>query len=101
MSDAEVVAAIALMGVITYLTRAGGVWLVGLVPATDKVERFLHHLSGSVLAALTVSVAFGGDAARIAGVAAACIAMLVTRSALVSLVLGTFIAAIARLAGVS
>lgn len=96
MSNSEIAVAILVMGVVTYLTRVGGIWLVAFVPVTGKVERFLHHLSGSVLAALTVSVAFSGDAARAAGVGAACVAMLITRNALASLAVGTLFAVIVR-----
>ena len=101
MSNVDVIVAIALMGVVTYLTRAGGVWLVDIVRTTPRLQRFLHHLSGSILAALTVTVAFSGDAARLTGVIAACAAMLVTRRAFLSLLLGTLMTAGVRLWGVA
>lgn len=96
MSNGETAVAILIMAVVTYLTRAGGVWLVAMVPMTGRVERFLHHLSGSVLAALTVCAASGGDTARAAGVGAAGVAMLITRNVLASLAVGTLFAVMVR-----
>lgn len=90
MPEADVtIAAISLMAVATYLTRVAGIWLVAFAPATPRLQRALHHLSGSVLAALVVPAAIGADGARLAGVIAACIVMLVTRRALLALILGT------------
>lgn len=97
MRASETAAAIALMGVVTYLTRVGGMWLLGLMNKTTTLQRFLNHLSGSILAALTVSVALGGDWARFAGVIAAGVVMLSTRRALLALVAGTLFTAIVRL----
>ena len=99
MSSSEIGTAILVMAVVTYLTRAGGIWLLAIIPTTEKIERFLHHLSGSILAALTVTVAFGGDSARAAGVAGGCIVMLVTRNALVALFAGTILTALVRTGG--
>ena len=91
--------AILVMAVVTYLTRVGGVWLASLIPETRKFERFLHHLSGSVLAALAVTMAFSGDAARAAGVAGGCIVMLITRNAFVSMLAATVLSALVRAGG--
>lgn len=96
MTEADTVAAIGLMAVATYLTRVAGVWLVGFAATTPRLQRTLHHLPGSVLAALVVPAAIGADAARLAGVIAACIVMLVTRRALLALILGTVFAGLLR-----
>lgn len=90
-------AAIGLMAVATYLTRVAGVWLVSLAPATPRLERFLRHLSGSVLAALVVPAAINGDVARFAGIAGAATMMVMTRKPLLSLAFGTGLTALLRL----
>lgn len=99
MSDSAAFLAIAVMAIVTYLTRVAGVWLVSLAPVTRRVERLLHHVSGSVLAALTVSVIFSGDIATAVGAGAAAIAMLATRSSITALVVGVLCAVIIRHGG--
>lgn len=99
IGTAEVITAILVMGAVTYLTRVGGLWLIAIVPATQRFERLLHHLSGSVLAALTVTMAFSGDGARAIGVAGGCVVMLITRNAFVSLLAGTILTALTRAGG--
>lgn len=95
----DVITAILVMGVVTYLTRVGGLWLIAVVPATRRFERFLHHLSGSVLAALAVTMAFSDDAARATGVAGGCLVMLITRNPFVSLLAGMMLTALVRAGG--
>lgn len=92
----DVVVGILVMAVATYLTRVGGLWLVAIVPSTANFERFLHHLSGSMLAALAVTMAFSGDNARAAGVAGGCAVMLISRNAFVSLLAGATLTALLR-----
>lgn len=97
MRDVEVGVAIAVMAVATYFTRIGGLWLIGLIHQLPMLARFIHHLSGSLLAALAVSVALSGDAARLSGVVAAAVVMLVTRQGLLCLVVGAAVTAVARM----
>ena len=42
--DGPVLVAILGMALVTYLTRAGGVLLMGIVPVTARVEAFLRYL---------------------------------------------------------
>jgi Branched-chain amino acid transport protein (AzlD) len=41
--------AIAAMAVVTYAIRAGGFWLMGYVPLTQRMRSILNALPGSVL----------------------------------------------------
>lgn len=95
----EVIVAILVMAMATYLTRVGGLWLVAIIPSTQKFERFLHHVSGSMLAALALTMTFSGDAARAAGVAGGCVVMLISRNAFASLFAGTILTALFRAGG--
>lgn len=54
---AEVVATIAGMALLTYATRAGGLWIIGRVRPTPRLERWLGHLPGAILAALVAPAA--------------------------------------------
>lgn len=89
-------AAIAIMAIATYLTRAAGLWLVGNVRITPRRQRALHHLSGSVLAALVVTAVARGDATTWPGVGAACLIMWITRRPLLALLLGVITTAAIR-----
>lgn len=94
----ETVAILAMAGV-TYLTRVGGYWLVGLTPMTPRLERFLKHLSGSILAAILAPAVVNGDHATPLGVAAAAVVMLATRRAFLALAVGVLVTSLLRLRG--
>jgi uncharacterized membrane protein len=92
MNSSHAAQLILVMAVTTYLTRAGGIWLAALFAESRKLERFLHHLSGSTLAALAASVALDGDLARAVAFVAAAVSMFLTRSVLASLAIATLVA---------
>lgn len=62
---------IALMAVVTYATRAGGLLLPPAVLRRRAVEHGLRVLAGSALAAIVGAALRGGDPAILAAVAAA------------------------------
>ena len=98
-TDGEVLAAILGMAVVTYATRAGGLWLMPRVPGSARVACFLRHLSGCVLVALVVPGAASGDLAARCGIAASLIAMVWSRRALPAIASGVVTAALARAIG--
>jgi branched chain amino acid efflux pump len=55
--ERTVVATIAGMAVLTYLTRAGGVWLAGRVAQPERLEAWLQPVPGALLAAIVASAA--------------------------------------------
>lgn len=59
--DPAVVALIFGMAVVTYLTKAGGLWLVGHIDLSERAEAGLDVLPGAVVVALVApSLAEGG-----------------------------------------
>ncbi|HEY8597264.1 MAG TPA: AzlD domain-containing protein [Thermomicrobiales bacterium] len=71
----EVVATILGMALITYATRAGGLWLMGRIQPTPRLERWLRSLPGAILAALVAPAALAaGPAEAIAAVLTALLA---------------------------
>lgn len=50
----EALLAIILMGIVTYVLRAGGFWLMGRVEISPRMEAALAYLPGSVITALVV-----------------------------------------------
>ncbi|MGL6214673.1 AzlD family protein [Billgrantia desiderata] len=90
-------AAIAIMALVTYLTRAGGVFVMSRVPIGPKVERFINAMAGSVLVAVITPMAIQGDwGARLALVATLGV-MLTTQKALAAIAAGIVTAALWRL----
>ena len=88
-----VAAAVAGMAAATYLTRASGYWLMSFVRVTQRVERLLRHLAGSVFVAIVVGGAMKGDAAASIAIVAAMATMAATRSAVPAVIAGVVAAA--------
>jgi uncharacterized membrane protein len=65
---AELWPVVAGMSIVTYLTRVGGLGIIGLVQTTPRLVRNLQHLATGVLTALVVAGVRDGDIAL--GVAA-------------------------------
>jgi uncharacterized membrane protein len=89
---AETVATILGMALVTYATRAGGFWLMGRVTPSPRLEAWLRHLPGALLAALVApAIVAAGPAGWLAALAAGLIA---ARTGNVLLALGIGVAAI-------
>jgi len=95
-TERAVLAAIVGMALVTYATRAGGLWLMSRVPLNARAASFLRHLSGCVLVALVVPAVARGDFATVCGVVAALAAMLGTRRAPLAMLCGVVTAAVVR-----
>ncbi len=52
------------MAFVTYATRAGGLWLMGWVSLTPRVETWLRALPGAIIVSLVAPVALGGGPAE-------------------------------------
>jgi uncharacterized membrane protein len=86
------------MGLVTFLTRAGGLWLMRFIPPTRKVERFLRHMASSVVIALLAGAAVRGDPAALAAIAVAGGTMVATGRSFLAIAAGMLAAALWRLA---
>jgi uncharacterized membrane protein len=96
VSPAETILAILAMGLVTYATRIGGILIMARIALSPRIEAALRYLSGSVLVAVVVPPVIQTGPAAWLGVAASLVAMLKTRHALLSLVLGMATAAAYR-----
>lgn len=102
VDDLTAVLAIGAMAGVTYLTRAGGILLMGFVTLTPRVEAFLRSLSSSVLVALVVPAAVNGGGVATVALVVTVAVMLATRSALGAMLAGVAVAAAGRnLAGLA
>lgn len=96
MSTGNALLVIAAMTLVTYATRAGGIWFMGFMPMTARVEAFLRYLAGSVLVALLVPAVVRGGTAAFVAVGASILAMLIIRKSLPSMAIGVVAAALFR-----
>lgn len=89
--------AILLMALVTYLTRAGGVFVMSRLPIGPRVERFINAMAGSVLVAVITPMAIQGDwGARLALLATLTV-MLASQKTLAAISAGIATAALWRL----
>jgi uncharacterized membrane protein len=97
--DWGVLVAIAAMGLVTYLLRVGGFWLMAHVPLTRPVRRMLEALPGSVVVAAVLPIVVRDGLAAALAIAAAGAVMLVWRSDILAVLTGMAVAAAVRALG--
>lgn len=75
-TDGVTIAAIVGMGIVTYATRAGGIWAIQRVDVSDRTEAALAVLPGAILVSLVApEVVFGGAPEWVAAVAVLVVAI--------------------------
>jgi len=84
---------IAVMTIVTYMTRIGGFLIMDRVTIGPRVERFLDAVSGSVLIAILAPLAVDGDWAARAALATAIVVMAMTKQALLASLVAVAVAA--------
>lgn len=91
-----ILAIIALMALVTLATRFGGVFVMSFVRINPRIESFINTMASSVLIAIIVPMAFGGDAGAIAALATTTVIMLASRRVLPAISSGIAAAALIR-----
>ncbi len=91
--------ALGVIAIVTYLTRIGGLVIMGRMSITRRVERSLDALAGSVLVAIVVPAMVEGDLAAKVAVVTAIAIMLLTRNAVAAMGAGLIAAVVLRFAG--
>jgi uncharacterized membrane protein len=91
----DVVTAIAVLGLVSYLCRAGGYFLMGYVRVTPRVEAWLNAIPMAIMGAILGPIAVNGGPPEWAGLAAAVGLKQITGSDFIS-ILGA-VAAVAAL----
>lgn len=84
----EALLVILLMGVVTYMLRAGGYWLMGRVAISPRLEAALAYLPGSVITALVVPAAIEAGVPGVAAVGVIAIVMWIRPGLLLALLFG-------------
>ncbi len=95
----DVLLAIAGMTAVTLSLRLGGYFLMSYVVVTPRVRRMLDALPGSVISAAVLPVALQGGFVAIVAVLLAMLAMYLSRSDMVAIIVGVGAAALLRAAG--
>jgi len=95
----DVMIAIAAMTAVTLSLRLGGYFLMSYVTVTPRIGRMLDALPGSVIAAAVLPVALQGGVVAITAVLLAMLAMYLSRSDIVAIVVGVGSAALLRAVG--
>ncbi len=94
---AGAISAIVIMALITYLTRAGGVFVMSRVPIGPRVERFINAMAGSVLVAVITPMAVYGDWGARMALVATLLVMLALQKPLPAITAGIVTAALWRM----
>jgi uncharacterized membrane protein len=76
------------MALVTYATRAGGLWIMGRVQPSPRVEAWLRHVPGAILTAIVAPIAWSGGAAERLALAAAALVAARTGNMLLAIVAG-------------
>jgi len=88
-----VLALIAIMTVVTLITRFGGVFVMSFVRINPRVESFINTMASSVLIAIIVPMAVSGDPGALAALVVTAVAMLVLHKPLPAIAAGLVAAA--------
>ncbi len=95
-SDLGVLALIAIMTLVTLITRFGGVFAMSFVRISPRVESFINTMASSVLIAIIVPMAVSGDAGALAALLATAATMLVVAKPLPAIAVGIVVAGMVR-----
>ncbi|CAM2916834.1 AzlD family protein [Vibrio mytili] len=84
------------MAVVTLMTRWGGVFVMSLIPISERVQRFITAMSGSVLIALLAPLAVEGDSGARAALLSTAVVMFIIKKPLPAIAAGIIAAALVR-----
>jgi uncharacterized membrane protein len=96
--DPAVVGVILAMAVVTYATKAGGLWLVERVDRSDRLEAGLDALPGAVAVAFVAPVLADGGVPEWSAAAATVVVAKRTGNLLASLTVGVAVVLAVRMA---
>ena len=87
---------VAIMAVVTLVTRWGGVFVMSFIPIGRRVRQFIAAMSGSVLVALLAPLAVQGDGGARLALATTAAVMLALKKPLPAIATGILAAAVFR-----
>ena len=85
------------MALVTYITRAGGFWLMGLVAPSPRIEAWLRQIPGAVLMAIIAPTVLASSFAETLAALATALVALRTKNVLVAMLIGVGTVSLLRL----
>jgi branched chain amino acid efflux pump len=85
------------MALVTYATRAGGFWLMGLATPSPRIEAWLKQIPGAVLAALIAPTILASSIAETLAAVATVLVAIRTKNVLIAMLVGVTTVALLRL----
>jgi branched chain amino acid efflux pump len=76
------------MALVTYATRAGGFWLMGLVTPSPRIEAWLRQIPGAVLVAIVAPTVLASSLAETLAALATVLVAIRTKNVLAAMVIG-------------
>jgi uncharacterized membrane protein len=76
------------MGLVTYATRASGLWLMGYVSTTPRVEAWLRHIPGAILVAIVAPAVLASGLAQALAALATMVVMARTHNLVLAMAVG-------------
>ena len=84
------------MALVTYMTRAGGLWLMGFITPSPGVEAWLSQIPGAVLISIIAPAVFLTSLAQTLAALATLLAAIYTKNILVAMIVGVVAAWLLR-----
>ncbi len=85
------------MALVTYATRAGGFWLMGLVSPSPRIEAWLKQIPGAVLVAIIAPTVLASSVAETLAAIATVLVVIRTKNVLIAMLVGITTVALLRL----
>jgi uncharacterized membrane protein len=76
------------MALVTYATRAGGFWLMGLVTPSPRIEAWLRQIPGAVLVAIIAPTVLASSLAETLAALATVLVAIRTKNVLIAMLVG-------------
>ncbi len=85
------------MALVTYTTRAGGFWLMGIVTPSPRVGAWLKQIPGAVLVALIAPTVLASSIAETLAAVVTVLVAIRTKNVLIAMLVGVATVALLRL----
>jgi uncharacterized membrane protein len=85
------------MALVTYATRAGGFWLMGLITPSQRIEAWLRQIPGAVLVAIIAPTVLASSLAETLAALATVLVAIRTKNVLMAMLIGVATVAFLRL----
>jgi branched-subunit amino acid transport protein len=84
------------MAIVTYLSRASGLWLMSRIPLSERVQAWLSYLPGTVLVAIVAPTVLSTGIAEAVAALATILVAARTRNLLLSIIAGVLVVLVLR-----